>query len=386
MSNYLQSHRNILTRKCIDMPNVTDDYYSRILSWCRVKNLFVATGSKVACVDITENNVSDVYTNEEKDIISFISEIGQFFVMSSCQDTCIIDPETGACCERYREQSNDELEVMFSSADRKIESCGNTGRVLDQDDLLRSLLCDDQKDEEEIIFISDSKYGEEEEEEEEDAYVRIVGPDVPLQLITSMEVSNKLLLVGRYDGYISLRDLRCPGVQYLSNDYEGNLTKVVGLAQNFDQYQFAAGSIDGDLTIWDLRKNQKVSQFDHNKGSLKCIGWCPWEHQKLYTGGGTQDNMIRKYDLSTNKLINQVDACCQIRSLRFANDTVIVSPGYNMDEDYKLQLWKSDLSIATCKPVPTNHCNIVIDHCISPDPSMGCSISADETVRFQVLS
>merc|ERR1711920_17222 len=111
----------------------------------------------------------------------------------------------------------------------------------------------------------------------------------------------------------------------------------------------------------------------------KALRWCPWQRQVLATGGGSADRQVCLWNASNGRLLQSTDAESQVTGIVWAPQErdLLTAHGYSKNQ---LSLWKypSLVKVADLE----GHSGRLIGLAQSPDGSIVCSSSADETLRF----
>ena len=109
------------------------------------------------------------------------------------------------------------------------------------------------------------------------------------------------------------------------------------------------------------------------------MAWCPWKRHILATGGGCKDKTIKIFSCDYNKILKNINSGSQVCSLLWnqKEKEIISSHGYNKNQ---IIIWNYEKSQKICEL--KGHMNRVLFLSMSPDESIICSGSGDETLRF----
>jgi len=143
----------------------------------------------------------------------------------------------------------------------------------------------------------------------------------------------------------------------------------------------ASGGNDNTVCIWDiLAAITPLHTLTEHKAAVKAVRWCPWQRSTLATGGGSADRQVCLWNASSGRLLMSADAESQVTGICWSGPQereIVTSHGYSRNH---LSLWKAP-SLVKCADVE-GHGGRLLDLCQSPDGSLICSASADETLRF----
>lgn len=100
----------------------------------------------------------------------------------------------------------------------------------------------------------------------------------------------------------------------------------------------ATGGNDNKLSVFSLKKMEKMVEWSEHKAAVKAIGFNPSD-PTIISGGGSADRKLRVFSLHTLQLLNEVDTGSQICNLLYSpvSDELLTSHGYSLNE---LTLWK----------------------------------------------
>lgn len=147
----------------------------------------------------------------------------------------------------------------------------------------------------------------------------------------------------------------------------------------------ASGGNDNAVCIWkDTTATVPQHIFTEHTAAVKAIRWCPWQSHVLATGGGSTDRKVCLWNASSGRLLMSTETDSQVTDMVWGHQEreLLTAHGYSRNQ---LSLWKypSLIKVADLE----GHSGRLIGLAQSPDGSMVCSSSADETLRFwQIFS
>jgi len=134
--------------------------------------------------------------------------------------------------------------------------------------------------------------------------------------------------------------------------------------------------------VWDARGSSKpLHTFDDHNAAIKALKWCPWERHVLASGGGSADRKVCLWNTSaaSGNLMASADTGSQVTGVLWSEEDreLITSHGYAQNQ---LSLWRYP-SLRKVGDLQ-GHQGRILGLAQSPDSSIVCSLSADETLRF----
>jgi len=159
---------------------------------------------------------------------------------------------------------------------------------------------------------------------------------------------------------------------------------ICGLDYN-DGGILASGGNDNSVCIWEHRQAESPlhTLFEH-RAAVKAVRWCPWQRHVLATGGGSADRHVCLWNASSGRLLASADAESQVTDVVWGTQEreLLTAHGYSRNQ---LSLWKYPSLVKAADL--EGHEGRLLGLAQSPDGSLICSASADETLRFwQVFS
>jgi len=142
----------------------------------------------------------------------------------------------------------------------------------------------------------------------------------------------------------------------------------------------ASGGNDNAVCIWESPSaSSPLHTLSDHKAAVKALRWCPWQRQVLATGGGSADRQVCLWNASSGRLLASADAESQVTGVVWGQQEreLLTAHGYSRNQ---LSLWKfpSLVKVGDLE----GHSGRLLGLTQSPDGSLVCSSSADETLRF----
>ena len=134
------------------------------------------------------------------------------------------------------------------------------------------------------------------------------------------------------------------------------------------------------VCIWETPTSETpIFNFTEHQAAVKALKWCPWQRHVLATGGGSADRQICLWNASTGRLLMSTNAESQVTGILWGEveRELLTAHGYSRNQ---LSLWKypSLVKVGDLE----GHEGRLLGLAQSPDGSLVCSPSADETLRF----
>eukprot|EP00927_Polykrikos_kofoidii_P013714 TRINITY_DN15960_c0_g1_i1.p1 TRINITY_DN15960_c0_g1~~TRINITY_DN15960_c0_g1_i1.p1 ORF type:complete len:457 (+),score=65.68 TRINITY_DN15960_c0_g1_i1:59-1372(+) len=148
----------------------------------------------------------------------------------------------------------------------------------------------------------------------------------------------------------------------------------------------ASGGNDNMVNIWEnMTSRVPVHTLTEHTAAVKALRWCPWQRNVLASGGGSADRQVCLWNASSGRLLMSADAESQVTGIAWGGPQereLVTAHGYSRNH---LSLWKYPSLVKSADL--EGHGGRLLDLAQSPDGSLICSASADETLRFwQVFS
>ncbi|EGR34735.1 hypothetical protein IMG5_003070 [Ichthyophthirius multifiliis] len=197
------------------------------------------------------------------------------------------------------------------------------------------------------------------------------------QRVGTLAWNQNVVTSGSRDKSILLRDIRCNNM--FENKYIGHKQEVCGLKWSFDDQYLASGGNDNRLHVWNKHSNKPFLQFTNHNAAIKAIAWSPHQHGLLVSGGGTQDRMIRFWNILTGKQLECIETGSQVCNLIFSKNLneLVSTHGYSQNQIIVWSVPGMD-KITTL----TGHSCRVLYLTMSPDEQTIVTGAGDETLRF----
>jgi len=154
---------------------------------------------------------------------------------------------------------------------------------------------------------------------------------------------------------------------------------VCGLDYN-SEGMLASGGNDNLVCIWETPSScVPLHTFTEHQAAVKAIRWCPWQRHVLATGGGSADRQVCLWNASSGRMLMSTHAESQVTGIIWGQQEreLLTAHGYSRNQ---LSLWKypSLVKVGDLE----GHEGRLLGLAQSPDGSLVCSSSADETLRF----
>lgn len=187
-----------------------------------------------------------------------------------------------------------------------------------------------------------------------------------------------MLSSGAADTEVHHHDVRAR--DHLANRLTGaHADLVCGLDYSSDGV-LASGGNDNAVCIWESPTSRiPLHTLTEHRAAVKALRWCPWQRHVLATGGGSADRQVCLWNAASGRLLMSADAESQVTGIAWGQQEkeLVTSHGYSRNQ---LSLWKYP-SLVKCADLE-GHSGRLLDLAQSPDGSLVCSASADETLRF----
>eukprot|EP00440_Ansanella_granifera_P067789 gb/GFBE01073538.1/.p1 GENE.gb/GFBE01073538.1/~~gb/GFBE01073538.1/.p1 ORF type:complete len:444 (+),score=94.25 gb/GFBE01073538.1/:1-1332(+) len=153
---------------------------------------------------------------------------------------------------------------------------------------------------------------------------------------------------------------------------------VCGLDYSSDG-MLASGGNDNQVCIWEQGARAPLHILTEHQAAVKALRWCPWQRHVLASGGGSADRQICLWNASSGRLLMSTDAESQVTGIIWGRQEreLLTAHGYSRNQ---LSLWKYPALVKVADL--EGHDGRLLGLAQSPDGSLVCSSSADETLRF----
>ncbi|CAE7239564.1 cdc20 [Symbiodinium natans] len=186
-----------------------------------------------------------------------------------------------------------------------------------------------------------------------------------------------MLSSGCADAEIHQHDVRVR--DHLVNRMTSHADLVCGLDYNCEG-MLASGGNDNLVCIWETpTSSSPLHTFTEHQAAVKAIRWCPWQRHVLATGGGSADRQVCLWNAASGRMLMSTHAESQVTGIIWGQQEreLLTAHGYSRNQ---LSLWKypSLVKVGDLE----GHEGRLLGLAQSPDGSLVCSSSADETLRF----
>jgi len=190
--------------------------------------------------------------------------------------------------------------------------------------------------------------------------------------------NDHILSSGAADAEIHHHDVRVK--DHLQARLTGAHTDLVcGLDYSSNGW-LASGCNDNGVCIWDSHMSRTpLHSLTEHAAAVKAIKWCPWQRNVLATGGGSADRQVCLWNASNGRLLMSADAQSQVTALMWGQEERELVTGHGYSRNH-LSVWKHP-SLVKVGDLE-GHSQRVVGMAQSPDGSVICSASGDETLRF----
>lgn len=196
--------------------------------------------------------------------------------------------------------------------------------------------------------------------------------------VSTLDWETENLFSGSKDKSIQMIDPRSE--DFCGKEFQGHSRQVLNVKlAPMNQPFLLSGGNDSKVLVFDQRKEQSSIFKGLHEGPVRGIGWSPHKKGRFASGGGSTDKMLKKWNLTRQKLEDQIHVGAQICDLKYSEleKEIIVSLGgdsnsidfYSSKELQKVGKLKG-------------HTMRVLNVDFSPDNTELISISPDETIRF----
>jgi cell division cycle protein 20 (cofactor of APC complex) len=196
--------------------------------------------------------------------------------------------------------------------------------------------------------------------------------------IGALAWNDHILSSGAADAEVHHHDVRAK--DHLAGRLVGAHSDLVcGLDYSSDGW-LASGGNDNTVCIWDsVTSRSPLQVLTEHTAAVKALRWCPWQRNVLATGGGSADRQVCLWNASSGRLLMSTDAESQVTGIIWGKQEreLVTAHGYSRNH---LSLWKYPSLVKAADF--EGHTGRVVGMAQSPDGSLICSASADETLRF----
>ncbi|RWR86338.1 cell division cycle 20.2, cofactor of APC complex [Cinnamomum micranthum f. kanehirae] len=161
--------------------------------------------------------------------------------------------------------------------------------------------------------------------------------------VGSLAWNDNILTSGGADSMIINSDIRVRS--HIVQTYRGHHQEVCGLKWSSTGRQLASGGKDHLLCIWERSMassnsaTQRLHRFNSHKATVKALAWCPFQHNMIASGGGSEDHSIKFWDINTGTCLNSFNTGSQVCSLLWSKNERELLSSHALIEN-QLILWK----------------------------------------------
>ena len=69
----------------------------------------------------------------------------------------------------------------------------------------------------------------------------------------------------------------------------------------------ASGGNDNLFFVWDVRKGHQIVKSAAHRAAVKALAWNPHRQNQVLSGGGTNDQTLKIWNVSTGKLEHDIN-------------------------------------------------------------------------------
>uniref|UniRef100_UPI00358DE2B2 cell division cycle protein 20 homolog n=1 Tax=Myxine glutinosa TaxID=7769 RepID=UPI00358DE2B2 len=186
-----------------------------------------------------------------------------------------------------------------------------------------------------------------------------------------------MLSSGSRFGTINHHDVRAP--EHIQFSVEAHHQEVCGLAWSPNGQYLASGGNDHAVSIWPTSGSRPVHTFTHHHAAVKALSWCPWLNNVLATGGGTIDQHIRIWNVSSGNCLSATGTGSQVSGIQWSAEYEEMVSSHGFDSN-RLVIWKYPTMTKVIEL--QGHQSHILSLCANPDRSEVASAGADETIRL----
>ncbi|CUM63732.1 uncharacterized protein PRCAT00001316001 [Priceomyces carsonii] len=214
--------------------------------------------------------------------------------------------------------------------------------------------------------------------------------------IASQSWSQHILTSGSRLGTIYHSDVRI-APHFINKLDDSHTAEVCGIEYRNDGLQFASGSNDNLVCIWDARQthsltangnssSQPIYSKRSHRAAVKALSWSPFQLSLLATGGGSNDKTINFWNTSTGARVDTIETGSQISSLNwgYASGTgieIVATHGFPTNN---ISLFNYP-TLQKTGEILSAHDSRILSGCLSPDNLTLATVAGDENLKFWSL-
>lgn len=146
----------------------------------------------------------------------------------------------------------------------------------------------------------------------------------------------------------------------------------------FNNNIFASGGNDNQVVIYDLRKMKPLKTLNFHQAAIKALRFSKTNQREMFTGGGSGDQRLCRWDVNKTELKKQINLGSQICSLEMSSKGLVVSTHGWPNNQVEVRDSHSFKLLACFK----GHTQRVLDVAIDKKEEIVVTSSGDQSVRF----
>ena len=305
--------------RVLDMPDISNDFYSNLLDWSSTNVICTASGRVVYLFNAASNNIQTTASNNTEELMVCAGE---------CDSICSV---------QFNEQ----------------------GRYV-------------------AIGLQDG--GVELWDVEQRRQLRTMGSHSGH--VYSLTWNGSILSTGSSSGEIFHHDARM-SQHHISTLTTDSRLGVCALKWSSDGSRLASGTQHSSVHIWDRVGGQTTPLFalKQHRAAVKGMSWCPWKNSTLVTGGGTGDGTVKFWNVYSGACVKTLETESPVSAILWNTDhSEIITAHALRGEANRLSLWKYPTLDKVGEL--TGHSDRILSLAMSPDGTRVASVGADETLRL----
>lgn len=147
---------------------------------------------------------------------------------------------------------------------------------------------------------------------------------------------------------------------------------------DFNSHLFATGGNDNRVVVYDLRLLKPLKTLDFHQAAVKALRFSKTKQREMFSGGGSGDQKLCRWDVSKMKVKKQKNLGSQICSLEVSKNGLLVSTHGWPNNQVEVRDSESFRLLACFK----GHTQRVLDVAIDKKEEIAVTSSGDQSVRF----
>ncbi len=178
---------------------------------------------------------------------------------------------------------------------------------------------------------------------------------------------------------VDLQDANFAGSSFDQSVFSETFSSIFSVAFSPDGQLLAAGSVNGDVRVWQVADYRQVMALSGHQGWVWSVAFSP-DGTRLASGG--EDRIVRIWETSTEQCLTTLHGHTDwIRSVTFSPDGARLASG---SDDGTVKVW--EVSTGACLTTLQGHTGRVWSVAFSPDGTRLASGSNDRAVRLWEVS